>query len=161
MSTKTARLIRDRLVNIKNVPFYQKLEVGRGKLHMWSLPQCCDAARLCSRCAPAATMLQTNGDLKRKWTWAVYWLNDELERVRERERDSVSVKEGAWEPVCVWCNAGVPAHVHVCLFVFCLHFFFYVVYNYKSVYILYLCSSTDSFRFKKNYIMHNRSSFQL
>lgn len=92
-------------------------------------------------------MLQTNGDLKRKWTWAVYWLNDELERVRERERDSVSVKEGAWEPVCVCCNAGVPAHVHVCLFVcfFAFIFFFYVVY--KSVYILYLCSSTDSFRF--------------
>ncbi|KAK7089931.1 ubiquitin carboxyl-terminal hydrolase 9X-like isoform X2 [Littorina saxatilis] len=47
-------------------------------------------------CAPAATMLQTNGDLKRKWTWAVYWLNDELERVsvdknpdsNQRERDS-------------------------------------------------------------------------
>lgn len=27
-------------------------------------------------------MLQSNGDLKRKWTWAVEWLNDELERVR-------------------------------------------------------------------------------
>ena len=26
-------------------------------------------------------MLQNNGDLKRKWTWAVEWLNDELERV--------------------------------------------------------------------------------
>ncbi|OWF40886.1 probable ubiquitin carboxyl-terminal hydrolase FAF-X isoform X2 [Mizuhopecten yessoensis] len=31
-------------------------------------------------CRPAAEMLQTNGDLKRKWTWAVEWLNDELER---------------------------------------------------------------------------------
>ena len=57
------------------------------------------------RCAPAATMLQTNGDLKRKWTWAVYWLNDELERVRERERDSVSVGEG----VCVREGACVPS----------------------------------------------------
>jgi ubiquitin carboxyl-terminal hydrolase 9/24 len=26
-------------------------------------------------------MLQTNGELKRKWTWAVDWLHDELERV--------------------------------------------------------------------------------
>lgn len=24
--------------------------------------------------------LQSNGDLKRKWTWAVEWLGDELER---------------------------------------------------------------------------------
>ena len=27
-------------------------------------------------------MLQSNGELKRKWTWAVEWLNDELDRVR-------------------------------------------------------------------------------
>lgn len=33
------------------------------------------------RCRPAAEMLQSNGDLKRKWTWAIEWLNDELERV--------------------------------------------------------------------------------
>ena len=32
-------------------------------------------------CVPASQMLQSNGDLKRKWTWAVEWLNDELERV--------------------------------------------------------------------------------
>lgn len=25
-------------------------------------------------------LLQSNGDLKRKWTWAVEWLGDELER---------------------------------------------------------------------------------
>ncbi|XP_052271352.1 probable ubiquitin carboxyl-terminal hydrolase FAF-X [Dreissena polymorpha] len=31
-------------------------------------------------CPPAAQMLLNNGDLKRKWTWAVEWLNDELER---------------------------------------------------------------------------------
>ncbi|KAK3094503.1 hypothetical protein FSP39_002606 [Pinctada imbricata] len=31
-------------------------------------------------CRPAAEMLQSNGDLKRKWSWAVEWLNDELER---------------------------------------------------------------------------------
>ena len=37
---------------------------------------------VCSSCAPAAQMLQSNGDLKRKWTWAVEWLQDELERVR-------------------------------------------------------------------------------
>jgi len=35
---------------------------------------------LFTMCAPAAQMLQTNSDLKRKWTWAVEWLNDELER---------------------------------------------------------------------------------
>jgi ubiquitin carboxyl-terminal hydrolase 9/24 len=29
-------------------------------------------------------MLQSNGDLKRKWTWAVEWLNDELERVSRK-----------------------------------------------------------------------------
>lgn len=34
----------------------------------------------CCSCAPAAEMLQSNGDVKRKWTWAVEWLNDELER---------------------------------------------------------------------------------
>ncbi|XP_064639618.1 probable ubiquitin carboxyl-terminal hydrolase FAF-X isoform X3 [Lineus longissimus] len=35
---------------------------------------------LFTHCAPAAQMLQSNGDLKRKWTWAVEWLHDELER---------------------------------------------------------------------------------
>jgi len=35
---------------------------------------------LFTHCGPAAQMLQSNGDLKRKWTWAVEWLNDELER---------------------------------------------------------------------------------
>lgn len=32
-------------------------------------------------CPAAANMLQSNGDLKRKWSSAVEWLNDELERV--------------------------------------------------------------------------------
>ncbi|XP_052826881.1 probable ubiquitin carboxyl-terminal hydrolase FAF-X, partial [Octopus bimaculoides] len=35
---------------------------------------------LFTHCIPAAQMLQSNGDLKRKWTWAVEWLSDELER---------------------------------------------------------------------------------
>ncbi|KAI0214632.1 hypothetical protein LSAT2_000236 [Lamellibrachia satsuma] len=35
---------------------------------------------LFTHCAPAAQMLQTNVDLRRKWTWAVEWLNEELER---------------------------------------------------------------------------------
>ncbi|XP_066267004.1 ubiquitin carboxyl-terminal hydrolase 9X-like isoform X4 [Branchiostoma lanceolatum] len=35
---------------------------------------------LFSSCMPAQQMLQSNGDLKRKWTWAVEWLGDELER---------------------------------------------------------------------------------
>lgn len=35
---------------------------------------------LFSSCSAAQQMLHTNGDLKRKWTWAVDWLNDELDR---------------------------------------------------------------------------------
>lgn len=35
---------------------------------------------LFTHCVPASQMLQSNGDLKRKWSWAVEWLNDELER---------------------------------------------------------------------------------
>ncbi len=34
-------------------------------------------------CEAAAQMLQSNGELKRKWTWAVEWLNDELDRVSQ------------------------------------------------------------------------------
>ena len=34
----------------------------------------------CFSCARAAQMLQTNSDLKKKWQYAVEWLNDELER---------------------------------------------------------------------------------
>lgn len=35
---------------------------------------------LFSDCPVAYQILQGNGDLKRKWTWAVEWLGDELER---------------------------------------------------------------------------------
>ena len=35
---------------------------------------------LFTNCPPASNMLHSQGDLKRKWTWAVEWLNDELER---------------------------------------------------------------------------------
>jgi len=35
---------------------------------------------LFSQCAAARNMLDGAGDLKRKWTWAVEWLHDELER---------------------------------------------------------------------------------
>ncbi|XP_070538663.1 ubiquitin carboxyl-terminal hydrolase 9X-like isoform X2 [Ptychodera flava] len=35
---------------------------------------------LFSNCPAAHQMLQSQGDLKRKWTWAVDWLGDELER---------------------------------------------------------------------------------
>ncbi|XP_078265311.1 ubiquitin carboxyl-terminal hydrolase 9X isoform X2 [Rhinoraja longicauda] len=35
---------------------------------------------LFSSCPVAYQILQSNGDLKRKWTWAVEWLGDELER---------------------------------------------------------------------------------
>ena len=83
-------------------------------------PSVFDNACFGYRCAPAATMLQTNGDLKRKWTWAVYWLNDELERVRERERDSVSVRERV--PVCVGYNTGGLQPTCICLIYFRLFF---------------------------------------
>jgi hypothetical protein len=36
---------------------------------------------LFSKCRPANQMLHTNGEVKRKWTLAVEWLQDELERV--------------------------------------------------------------------------------
>lgn len=35
-------------------------------------------------CPAAVQMLQSNGDLKRKWSSAVEWLNDELERVSSK-----------------------------------------------------------------------------
>lgn len=36
---------------------------------------------LFTRCRAANHMLHTNADLKRKWSHAVDWLHDELERV--------------------------------------------------------------------------------
>jgi hypothetical protein len=36
---------------------------------------------LFSKCRPANQMLHTNEEVKRKWTLAVEWLQDELERV--------------------------------------------------------------------------------
>lgn len=36
---------------------------------------------LFSNCRPAHQLLHTNGEIKRKWTLAVEWLQDELERV--------------------------------------------------------------------------------
>jgi ubiquitin carboxyl-terminal hydrolase 9/24 len=35
---------------------------------------------LFSQCPQARSMLDGAGDLKRKWTWSVEWLHDELER---------------------------------------------------------------------------------
>jgi hypothetical protein len=32
------------------------------------------------QCPAARALLESAGDLKRKWTWAVEWLHDELER---------------------------------------------------------------------------------
>ena len=37
---------------------------------------------MCCRCSAAVDMLMSNGDLRRKWTSAVEWLQDEIERVR-------------------------------------------------------------------------------
>ena len=36
---------------------------------------------LFSQCQAAKNILQANGDLKKKWTWSVEWLHEELERV--------------------------------------------------------------------------------
>ena len=35
-----------------------------------------------SQCSVAKQLLDTSTDVKRKWSWAVEWLNDELERGR-------------------------------------------------------------------------------
>ena len=51
----------------------------------------------CFSCQPAAQMLQNNGDLKRKWTWAVEWLNDELERVCESLTQCIGL-DFLWAP---------------------------------------------------------------
>ena len=52
------------------------------------------------RCRPAKEMLQGNGDLKRKWTWAVEWLNDELERVSGKGNNSIYIDwEFCWKTV--------------------------------------------------------------
>lgn len=37
---------------------------------------------LFSQCAAAKQLLQSSADIRRKWTWAVEWLSDELERGR-------------------------------------------------------------------------------
>ena len=44
---------------------------------------------LFTHCPRANQMLQTNGELKRKWTWAVDWLHEELERVSGPIKDRV------------------------------------------------------------------------
>ena len=35
---------------------------------------------LFSQCAAARRLLLASGDLKRKWSWSVEWLHEELER---------------------------------------------------------------------------------
>lgn len=44
---------------------------------------------LFSKCRAALQMLNANGELKRKWTLAVEWLQDELERVRTTSPDNL------------------------------------------------------------------------
>jgi hypothetical protein len=39
---------------------------------------------LFSQCAAARHLLMSNGDLKRKWSWSVEWLHEELERGGQR-----------------------------------------------------------------------------
>jgi len=56
---------------------------------------------LFSRCAQAGQMLQSHGDLKKKWTYAVEWLNDELERVSDNKRPysgSAQYTYNSWSP---------------------------------------------------------------
>ena len=43
-------------------------------------------------------MLDTSTDIKRKWNWAVEWLNDELERGRGPYSGSGQYPHSNWSP---------------------------------------------------------------
>lgn len=54
-------------------------------------------------------MLQTNGEIKRKWTWAIDWLNDEMERVKWN-----------FKRICKIVNNFVRANLMSFLFLSCI-----------------------------------------
>ena len=50
-----------------------------------SCPQCIKMlVSLFSGCPAARNILMSHGDLKRKWSWSVEWLHEELERGGQR-----------------------------------------------------------------------------
>ena len=53
---------------------------------------------LFSQCTVAKQLLDTSTDIKRKWNWAVEWLNDELERGRGPYSGSGQYPYSNWSP---------------------------------------------------------------
>ena len=53
---------------------------------------------LFSQCSVAKQLLDTSTDIKRKWSWAVEWLNDELERGRGPYPGSGQYSYSNWSP---------------------------------------------------------------
>jgi len=53
---------------------------------------------LFSQCELAKSLLDESEDIKRKWTWAVEWLNDELERSRPPYPGSGQFSYNNWSP---------------------------------------------------------------
>ena len=112
-------------------------------LSVVTLPACVpDAPLLPPCCRPTATWSASGRGPCTGWMTNSKGLEKEREIVWVWKRVLGSLS------VCGVTLGFQPTSTFVCLF-FAFIFFFYVVYNYKSVYILYLCSSTDSFRLKK------------
>ena len=81
--------------------------------------------RLFIECQKAHQMLQNNADLKRKWTFAVEWLNDELEK--RPYSGSAQYSYSSWSPPAQsnetsngWVHACAGVCVCVCV---CVNFF--------------------------------------
>ena len=53
---------------------------------------------LFSQCPLAKQLLETSPDIKRKWSWAVEWLNEELERGRGPYHGSGQFSYSNWSP---------------------------------------------------------------
>ena len=53
---------------------------------------------LFSQCDVAKNLLDESEDIKRKWSWAVEWLNDELERARGPYPGSGQFSYNNWSP---------------------------------------------------------------
>ena len=67
--------------------------------------------RLFIECQKAHQMLQNNADLKRKWTFAVEWLNDELEK--RPYSGSAQYSYSSWSPPAQ-SNETSNGWVHAC-----------------------------------------------
>ena len=53
---------------------------------------------LFSQCEAAKNLLEESEDIRQKWTWAVEWLNDELERARGPYPGSGQFSYNNWSP---------------------------------------------------------------